>query len=133
MIVVDSSVWIDYFNGRSTPQTETLDVLLGVEPIGIGDVILAEVLQGFRSDHDYSTAKGLLMSLTVVEMLGVENALHCAEHYRKLRKQGVTVRKTVDVIIATFCILNQHALLFSDRDFDPFVEHLGLQAVILRV
>ncbi len=131
MIVVDTSVWIDYFNGRSTPQTETLDALLGVEPMGIGDVILAEVLQGFRSDDDFSTAKSLLTSLNVFEMLGVENALRCAEKYRQLRKRGITVRKTVDVIIATFCIMNHHALLYADRDFDPFVEHLGLKAVTL--
>lgn len=127
MILVDTSVWIDYFNGRDTPQTETLDALLGVEPLAIGDLILTEVLQGFRHDADFRIAKDLLTSLTVAELLGVENALRSAEHYRVLRKRGVTVRKTVDVIIATFCIAEGHALLFSDRDFEPFVTHLGLR------
>ena len=126
MILVDSSVWVDYFNGRVTPQTDRLDALLGVEPLAVGDLILAEVLQGFRRDADYRTARDLLTSLTLFEMLGVDAALRSAEHYRALRRRGVTVRKTADVIIATFCITGGHALLYSDRDFDPFVEHLGL-------
>ena len=129
MIVIDSSVWVDYFNGQDTPQTTKLDTLLGVEPLGIGDLILTEVLQGFRTDADFAQAKALLLSLTVFEMLGLENALRCAEHYRALRKQGITIRKTADVIIATFCIVEEHALLFSDKDFIPFVEHLGLSEV----
>lgn len=129
MILVDTSVWIDYFNGHDTPQTIRLDALLGVEPLGIGDLILVETLQGFRTDRDFATAKDLLMSLTVFEMLGVENALRSAAHYRNLRKLGVTVRKTADVVIATFCITANHSLLFSDRGFVPFVEHLGLRAV----
>lgn len=128
MILVDTSVWIDYFNGHATPETERLDAFLGVEPIGIGDLILAETLQGFRSDRDFQTARELLTSLSLFEMLGVENALQSAQHYRFLRKRGVTVRKTADVIIATFCIAQDHALLFSDRDFQPFVEHLGLRS-----
>ena len=126
MILVDTSVWIDYFNGRDTPQTETLDALLGAEPLGIGDLILTEVLQGFRSDADFRTAKALLTSLTFFELLGAENAIRSAQHYRALRQGGVTVRKTIDVIIATFCITGNHALLFADRDFEPFVAHLGL-------
>lgn len=130
MILVDTSVWIDYFNGRGTPQTEKLDALLGIEPLGIGDLILTEVLQGFRSDADFRKAKELLTSLTLFEMLGVENAVRSAEHYRTLRKRGLTVRKTADVIIATFCIAENHTLLFADRDFEPFVEHLGLRALV---
>lgn len=130
MIVVDSSVWIDYFNGHDTPQTRKLDTLLGVEPLGIGDLILTEVLQGFRHDADFIQAKALLLSLRVFEMLGIENALRSAENYRALRKQGLTVRKTADVIIATFCIEAGHDLLFSDKDFIPFVQHLGLREVI---
>ena len=129
MIFIDTSVWIDYFNGLSTPHTNKLDALLGVEPLGIGDLILTEILQGFRSDSDFRRAKDLLTSLTLFEMLGVENAIRSAGHFRLLRKRGITVRKTADVIIATFCIVENHALLFSDRDFDPFVEHLGLRAV----
>jgi predicted nucleic acid-binding protein len=126
MIIVDSSVWIDYFNGRETPETNQLDTLLGVEPLGIGDLIMTEVLQGFRSDKDYQIAKELLTSLTIFEMLGVEFAIKSVDNYRFLRKRGITIRKTTDVIIATFCIESHNPLLFSDKDFIPFVEHLGL-------
>lgn len=130
MIVVDSSVWIDYFNGRATPQTDRLDALLGVEPLAIGDVMLVEVLQGFCREADYQTARSLLLSLTVFEMPGVSYALCSAENYRRLRRQGIPIRKTIDVIIATYCIEEGHALLFSNRDFLPLVEHLYLQAVV---
>ena len=129
MIVVDSSVWIDYFNGTANPQTEKLDALLGEEPLAVGDIILTEVLQGFRADRDFNTAKAMLLNLTVFDMLGQRNAVASAENFRVLRKKGVTVRKTVDCIIATFCIENNHGLLYSDRDFLPFVEHLGLRPV----
>jgi predicted nucleic acid-binding protein len=129
VIIVDSSVWIDYFNGRDTPQTNTLDALLGVEPLGIGDLILTEVLQGFKSDADYKTARQVLLSLSVFEMLGLELAIRAADNFRTLRKRGITVRKTADVIIATFCIEARHSLLFADRDFQPFVDHLDLRAV----
>ncbi len=130
MILVDSSVWVDYFNGRDTPQTAKLDALLGTEPLAIGDLILTEVLQSFRADADFAKAKELLLSLTVFHMLGVENAIRSAEHFRALRKRGITIRKTGDVIIATFCIIEEHALLFSDKDFIPFVEQFGLREVI---
>ena len=129
MILVDTGVWVDYFNGQDTPETDRLDGLLGTVPLGIGDLILTEILQGFRHDADYEKAKALLLSLAVFEMLGVENALRSAEHYRRLRRLGITIRKTADVIIATFCIAEDHQLLFSDRDFEPFVDHLGLRAV----
>ena len=131
MILVDSSVWIDYFNGRDTAQTDKLDELLGVELLGIGDIILTEVLQGFRADRDYRTAKQALTSLTVFNMLGLEIAIKSADNFRILRKQGITIRKTNDVIIATFCLENDHSLLFSDKDFIPFVQHLGLNAVLI--
>ncbi len=131
MILVDSSVWIDYFNGRDTAQTDKLDELLGVELLGIGDIILTEVLQGFRADRDYRTAKKALTSLTVFNMLGIEIAIKSADNFRILRKQGITIRKTNDVIIATFCLENDHSLLFSDKDFIPFVQHLGLNAVLI--
>lgn len=130
MILVDSSVWIDYFNGQSTLQVETLDDLLGVQPLAIGDLILAEVLQGFRQDSDYTAAKQLLTSLKVFNLLTPDLAIKSADNFRTLRKRGITVRKTTDVIIATFCIQEDHALLFSDRDFVPFVQHLGLNAVL---
>lgn len=128
MIIVDSSVWIDYFNGIDTVQTDKLDELLGVEPIGIGDIILTEVLQGFREDKDYITAKQVLTSLTVFNMLNTDLAIESANNFRTLRKRGITIRKTNDVIIATFCIENNHSLLFSDKDFVPFVNYLGLSA-----
>lgn len=128
MIVVDSSVWIDYFNGVISPVTNRLDELLGADPIAVGDIILAEVLLGFRRDADYRRAKRLMQTLAVVAMLGPANAVRCAENYRWLRKRGVTVRKTIDLIIATWCIENGCALLFQDRDFLPFVEHLGLRS-----
>ena len=131
MILVDSSVWIDYFNGHSTPQVERLDQLLGTQPLALGDIILTEVLQGFRQDSDYATAKQLLTSLTVFQLINNELAIQSADNYRALRKRGITVRKTIVVIIATFCIENSHSLLFSDRDFMPFVQHLGLNAVLL--
>lgn len=128
MIVVDSSVWIDYFNGVESSTTERLDALLGVEPLAVGDLILAEVLQGFRSDAHYRTAKQLMTSLTVLDMLGQKMALRSADNYRVLRARGITVRRTVDVIIATYCIEHQRPLLFADKDFLPFVQHLGLRA-----
>lgn len=131
MILVDSSVWVDYFNGQSTPQVETLDSLLGVQPLAIGDLILAEVLQGFREDSHYAIAKRQLTTLTIFNLLNTDLAIRSAENYRALRKRGITIRKTIDVIIATFCIEENHVLLFSDRDFKPFVEHLGLNAVLI--
>jgi len=130
MILVDSSVWVDYFNGRDTPQTAHLDGLLGLELLGIGDLILTEVLQGFREDRDYQTAKQLLTSLTVFDLLGTNIAIKSADNFRSLRKRGITIRKTADVIIATFCIEHNHSLLFADKDFLPFVEHLGLNAAL---
>ncbi|MBW4482370.1 MAG: PIN domain nuclease [Tildeniella torsiva UHER 1998/13D] len=129
MILVDSSVWIDYFNGHNTPQVELLDQLLSTQPLAIGDIILTEVLQGFRQDADYVTARQLLTSLTIFQLIDTDLAIISANNFRTLRKRGITVRKTVDVIIATFCIEAKHALLFSDRDFIPFVQHLGLSAV----
>lgn len=130
MILVDSSVWIDYFRGTVTPQTEALDLLLGSEPIATGDLILAEVLQGFVSDRDFNQAKRLLTSLVVVDLAGQDIAIQAAQNFRTLRSLGVTVRKTIDTIIATRCIENRLPLLFSDRDFDPFVEHLGLRSAL---
>ncbi|MEE7626516.1 PIN domain nuclease [Methylobacter sp. Wu8] len=129
MILVDSSVWIDYFNGTETLATKKLDNLLGVQPVCIGDLILAEVLQGFRSDSDYQTAKTLLCSLPVHAMLGVTLSLKSAENFRNLRKQGITTRKTIDTMIATYCIENELPLLHSDKDFQPFQQFLGLQVV----
>jgi predicted nucleic acid-binding protein len=127
VIVVDSSVWIDFFHGVSTPEVERLDGLLGVTPLAIGDLILVEVMQGFRTDQDVATARQLFRSLALLPMLGGSNAWKAAENDRQLRRKGITVRKTIDGIIATACIEANLPLLFSDRDFQPYVEHLGLE------
>lgn len=130
MILVDSSVWIDYFRGTATPQADRLDSLLGAELIAIGDLILTEVLQGFDSERDFSLAARLLTSLFIVDLAGRDIALQAAKNFRALRARGVTVRKTIDAIIATRCIESRLPLLYSDRDFDPFVEHLGLVSAL---
>ncbi len=127
MILVDSSVWINYFNGHSTWQTDLLDNYLSHMPILIGDLILAEVLQGFRSDKDFETARDLLGALQCCQMGGYAVALQSAQNYRSLRKAGITVRKTIDVIIGTFCSMEGFSLLHDDRDFDPMVRHLNLK------
>jgi len=129
MIVVDSSVWIDYFNGRITKQTNLLDSLLGREPIVVGDLILTEVLQGFRQESDFKKARELPGCLMFRPMLGKELAIKCAENYRRLRKVGVTAAKTIDVMIATFCIENSLPLLHNDRDFEPITKHLQLETL----
>ncbi|HSV93846.1 MAG TPA: PIN domain nuclease [Desulfobacterales bacterium] len=131
MILVDSSVWIAYFNGQKTAQTERLDVSLGNTPVVMGDLILTEVLQGFQHDRDFRTAKNLLLRLPFMPMGGQAMALESAANYRFLRKRGVTVRKTIDVMIGTFCIQHRLPLLHDDRDFDPMVEFLGLKTVEL--
>ena len=127
MILVDSSVWIDYFNGRDTDETTFLDGALSTDTICVGDIILAEVLQGFRSDKDYRLAREILLELPLYQILTPELALAGADNYRRLRKKGFTVRKSVDNWIATFCIENKLPLLFSDKDFIPYVELLGLK------
>jgi predicted nucleic acid-binding protein len=115
LIFVDSSVWVDYFNGRNSAETDRLDKLLGNEPIGTGDLVLIEVLQGFKLDRDYNTARELLTSLEVFTLGGKEIAIKSADNFRLLRKRGITVRKTIDVLIATFCIEKELALLHSDK------------------
>ncbi len=130
MILVDSSVWIDYFRGTATPQAEKLESLLGTEPIATGDLILTEVLQGFVSDRDFNQARKLLTSLVVVDLAGQDIAIQAAKNFRALRALGVSVRKTIDTVIATRCIESGLPLLYSDRDFDPFVEHLGLRSAL---
>ena len=126
MILVDTSVWIDYFNGRVTPQTNALDVLLGREPILMGDLILTEVLQGFRHDADYRKARLLLDTLELRALGGRQVALAAADNYRMLRRLGVTPRKTIDMIIAAYCLVHALELLHCDRDFDVLETELGL-------
>ena len=133
MILVDSSVWIDFFRGTVTPQSERLDQLLGREPLLIGDLILAEVLQGFTSERDFNQARKMLGALELVNLGGAEMAVQAARNFRTLRAKRVTIRKTIDTFIATCCIEQDHALLFSDRDFDPFVLHLGLRSAMSNI
>jgi predicted nucleic acid-binding protein len=130
MTLIDSSVWIDYFRGVATPQSDRLDNLLGAEPLATGDLMLAEVLQGFDSDRSFNSALRLLTTLSVVDIGGADIAVQAARNFRTLRAHGVTVRKTIDTLIATRCIESGFRLLYSDRDFDPFVEHLGLVSVM---
>jgi predicted nucleic acid-binding protein len=129
LILVDSSVWIDYFNGSPTPQSEKLDRLLGREPLAIGDWILVEVLQGFDRDSEFLKVRRLLTSFPIIPIGGPEIAIQAARNFRYLRKRGVTIRKTIDTMIATRCIESGYDLLHSDRDFDPFVKHLGLRVL----
>lgn len=127
MIVVDTSVWIDYFNGVPTPQVELLDELLGRRVLAVGDLILAELLQGFTTEQDANQALRLLEPLEFVEMAGRDVAVQSAANYRRLRRRGVTVRKTMDMLIGTCCLMHDHEILHSDRDFDLLARHLGLK------
>jgi predicted nucleic acid-binding protein len=127
MWIVDSSVWIDYFGGKVTPQTDLLHGALGWQAIGLGDIILCEVLQGYRRQQDFDAARRALLQFPVYSIGGTEIALKSAESYRTLRRQGITVRKTIDCLIAAFVIERGFTLLHSDRDFDPFEKHLGLR------
>jgi len=130
VILVDSSVWIDYFRGTATPQAEKLDSLLGNEPIATGDLILTEVLQGLISDRDFNQARKLMTSLVIVDLVGQALAIQAAKNFRVLRSLGITMRKTIDTVIATRCIESGLPLLYSDRDFEPFVKHLGLRSAL---
>ncbi len=129
MILVDSSVWIDFFRNKPTAQAEWLDRNLGVEGLVVGDLILTEVLQGFRDDRGFNEAKRLLGNLEKVGVAGFDVAIEAARNYRKLRTLGVTVRGTVDVLIATRCLTSGLRLLHDDRAFDVFEKHLALRVV----
>ena len=130
MVVVDSAVWIDFFNGAETPQRVTLRRLLahGEATLIVPDLVLYEVLRGFRSERDFLQAERLMLSMSVESTGGQAMAQRAAAHYRQLRMLGITVRSTVDVLVATFCIDNGYALLHRDRDFDAFEELRGLRA-----
>jgi predicted nucleic acid-binding protein len=129
MILVDTSVWIDYFNNIDTKPTVELDKLIGREPILVGDLILCEILQGARSDKDAAALEGQLRNFEIAPLLDGNLAIRAAANYRLLRGKGVTVRKTIDLIIGTFCIERRHILLHADRDFEPMQRHLGLQTL----
>ncbi len=126
MWIVDSSVWIDYFNGKATPQTDILDAALGQRELGLGDIILCEVLQGFRRQKEFESARQSLLHFPIFIIGGTGIAIKSAENFRVLRRKGITIRKTIDCLIATFVIEQGFSLLHSDRDFDPFEAYLGL-------
>lgn len=130
MILVDSSVWVDYFRGVSNRPSETLDRLLGQELLAVGDLILTEVLRGFSDETAFNEARRLLTSLVVIELGGQEIAIQAARNFRSLRSLGITVRKTIDSIIATRCLVSRYVLLHNDKDFEPFVNHLGLRIAV---
>ncbi len=129
MILVDSSVWIDYFRGRTTSQTDLLEGLLDTQELGIGDLNFIEVLQGCRIEKEFNEVRRLLGRLELVVLGGPDVVVAAAKNYLKLRQLGVTVRGTIDVALATRCIVDGHTLLHSDRDFDAFEKHLGLKCV----
>lgn len=131
MILVDSSVWVDFFKGRHTPQTAFLNERLGTTMFVIGDLILTEVLQGFIKDAEFNEAALVLYSFPTVELGGYEAAIESAAYFRTLRRKGVTVRGTIDVVIATYCLRNNYSLLYADRDFDHMVKHIGLKSALL--
>jgi predicted nucleic acid-binding protein len=129
MLVVDSTIWIDYFNGVHSPQTDYLNSILETTPILIGDLILVEVLQGFRQDADFEKARRALGKFVQASLVGPDLAIQSARNYRTLRQKGITVRKTIDNLIATYCIENEHVLLHNDSDFDGYEDVLGLRVV----
>jgi predicted nucleic acid-binding protein len=129
MILVDSSVWIDVLRGVNTPQVAFLQENLGQTPMIIGDLILTEVLQGVPTESLARRTESYLLNFPVVELGGERNAIQAAHHFRHLRAKGYTIRKTVDLLIATWCIANDMQLLHNDRDFGPFEKHLGLRTL----
>ncbi len=133
MIIVDTSVWVDYFNGTESHHSDLLDNALIEGLVLMGDIIFLEILQGFRNSNNFKQAKSALSTLEQLPMLGVDMVTVCANNYRSLRKQGITIRRKTDVIIATFCIKNNLPLLFQDRDFVPFVEKLKLKPVVEKI
>ena len=129
MIIVDTTVWVDYLRGTRTPHADWLETQLTRERLGLTDLILCEVLQGITTDSQFDAVQEQLMELEVIETGTVELAIEAALNYRRLRAAGRTVRKTIDCLIATYCLLEGHALLHNDRDYDPFEEVLGLKVV----
>lgn len=129
MVIVDTTVWIDYFQGVENPETEWLNTEFDRQRLGLIDIILCEVLQGVRDDRAAKEVERSLLKLEVFETGGVILAREAARNYRTLRRRGHTVRKTIDCLIATFCLRGQHSLLHRDRDFDPFETFLELSVI----
>ena len=129
MVIVDTTVWIDYLGGILNAETEWLDREMPLQRIGLTDMILCEVLQGIREPGEFRRIRDQLLTFDVFATGGSENAIAVATNYRTLRQRGYTIRKTVDCWIATFCLSSGHQLLHRDRDFDPFEKVLGLRVV----
>ena len=127
--MVDSSVWIDYFNGVETRQTDFVFNGIGSSIFAIGDLIYGEVMQGFKADKDFLIGQDFFEEIPFLLLTSKELALKSAQNYRFLRKKGITIRKTIDSYIATYCIEKNITLLHSDKDFEPFVAHLGLRSI----
>jgi predicted nucleic acid-binding protein len=130
LILVDSSVWIDFLNGKQTQQVSRLRSIFSIEQIGIGDLMLCEVLQGLDSERAAEEVKTLLRQFDVVWIGGDGLAVHAARNFRTLRRRGVTIRKTIDLLIGTWCIANDVPLLHNDSDFRPMSRYLGLREFI---
>jgi predicted nucleic acid-binding protein len=129
MIVVDSSVWVDFFRGAANEKVAKLRALLGSQEILVGDIILCEVLKGFSDDRDASAALRALSAFRLAPMVGSDVAIDAAANYRVLRRRGITIRGTIDLLIGSFCIAHEHHLLHADRDFEPMARYLGLRTV----
>lgn len=129
MVIVDTTVWVDYLNMVANPHTDWLDQQLGRQRLGLTDLILSEVLQGVGDEGQAAATRRELLKFEVFATGGIELALASAQNYRRLRARGRTVRRTIDCWIATFCLLNNHMLLHTDSDFEPFEEFLGLRIV----
>lgn len=129
MVIVDSSVWIDYLRDVSNPQTDWLEIALGLRPIGLTNLILCEVLQGVRHERRFRLASEMLLALPVFDLAGTKLAIDAVNHYRFLQSRGFTVRTTIDCLIATFCLIEGFDLLHRDRDFEVFEQHLGLSVI----
>jgi predicted nucleic acid-binding protein len=129
VLIVDTSVWVDLFAGRETVQVGLFREATGVQRVAVGDLMVCEILQGIRVQRQFDHVRSVLQDLMVVEMVGHANAVAAAANYRALRQRGITVRGTIDCLIATFCIEGGHRLLHNDRDFDPFERHLGLSVL----
>jgi predicted nucleic acid-binding protein len=127
VILVDSSVWIDYFRSADTPQVALLDSLFGRSPLAVGDLVAAEVLQGIQDEQEFKWVKKTLDAFEHIEVAGYDLAVKASENYRSLRAMGITIRKTIDTLIATRCIADGFTLLHADRDFLPFAQYLGLK------
>lgn len=130
MILVDTSVWINYFNGVENKQTENLDRILSEQSVLVGDIILTEILQGFDSDKEFRLAKQALDPLDCVHLGGKSLAIKAASNFRFLRSKGITIRKTVDMLIGTWCIEHEVELLHNDKDFNQIATQLPLQIYV---